>query len=220
MEAIHGLVDLFLHLDDHLAAAISAYGSSTYLLLFLIIFAETGLVVTPFLPGDSLLFAAGALAARVEGLAVGPLFALLSLAAILGNTSNYAIGHFFGKRLLARGSRLINVKYVERAHGFFEKYGGKTIVLSRFVPIIRTFAPFVAGLGAMTYGRFFLYNTLGGIAWVGICLFAGYFFGRIPVVQENFSLAVLGIVFVSILPALFEILKSRAERTRSAASDS
>lgn len=219
MEALHGLVDLFLHLDDHLEAALAAYGGWTYLILFLIIFAETGLVVTPFLPGDSLLFAAGALAARVETLSVGLLFGLLSLAAILGNSSNYAIGHFFGKRLLARRSRLINATYVDRAHGFFERYGGKTIILSRFVPIIRTFAPFVAGLGAMTYGRFFFFNFAGGIAWVGICLFAGYFFGRMHVIQENFSLAVLGIVLVSILPAVFEILKARAERTRSKHSD-
>lgn len=220
MEAIHGLVDLFVHLDDHLAAALAAYGGWTYLLLFLIIFAETGLVVTPFLPGDSLLFAAGALAARgVDSFSVGVLFVLLTAAAILGNTSNYAIGHYFGKRLLERRSRLVNPKYVERAHGFFEKYGGKTIVLSRFVPIIRTFAPFVAGLGAMTYGRFVLYNAVGGVAWVGICLFAGYFFGRIPAVQDNFSLAVLGIVVVSILPAIVEVWKARAERARSASPD-
>jgi membrane-associated protein len=206
MDVIHTVLDYFLHLDDHLAEMLGRYGSWTYLLLFAIVFAETGLVVTPFLPGDSLLFTAGTLASRVEGLSVGLLFLLLSAAAILGDTVNYAIGNLFGRQLLARG-RLINPRHVERTHEFFEKYGGKT------------FAPFVAGLGAMTYGRFVLYNVTGGIAWVAICLFAGFFFGRIPAVQEHFELVVLGIIFVSVLPAAFEVLKARAERTRSAGSD-
>ncbi|MFN8178391.1 MAG: DedA family protein [bacterium] len=207
MDVIHQVVDLFLHLDAHLAAVLSTYGGWTYLILFAIIFAETGLVVTPFLPGDSLLFAAGALAARVESLSIGALFVLLAAAAILGNLSNYAIGHFFGKRLLAQGSRAVNPKHLERTHAFFEKYGGKTIVFARFMPILRTVAPFVAGLGAMTRGRFFWFSCAGGAAWVAACLFSGFFFGQIPAVQKHFSLVVLAIVFVSLLPAIFEILK-------------
>ena len=217
MDFLHQVLDFFLHLDDHLADLLGRYGQGTYLLLFLIIFAETGLVVTPFLPGDSLLFAAGALAARVDGLSVEILFVVLSAAAILGDTANYAIGNLFGRKLLERKSRLINPEHVAKTHAFFEKYGGKTIVLARFVPIVRTFAPFVAGLGSMTYGRFLLFNVAGGIAWVAICLFAGFFFGRIPVVQEHFELVVLGIIVLSILPAVFEILKARSERADRAA---
>ncbi len=217
MDFLHQVVDLFVHLDEHLAELLGRYGNGTYLLLFLIIFAETGLVVTPFLPGDSLLFAAGALSARVDGLSVGWLFLILTIAAILGDTVNYAIGNLFGRKLLERRSRLINPHHVEKTHAFFEKYGGKTIVLARFVPIVRTFAPFVAGLGSMTYGRFVLYNVAGGIAWVAICLFAGYFFGSIPVVQEHFELVILGIILLSVVPAAVEILKARAESARSAA---
>jgi membrane-associated protein len=219
MEVVYTVLDYFLHLDDHLAELLGRCGGWTYLVLFGIIFAETGLVVTPFLPGDSLLFAAGTLAARVEGLSVGVLFVILSAAAILGDTVNYAIGNLFGKRLLARKSRLIDARHVERTHAFFEKYGGKTIVLARFVPIVRTFAPFVAGLGAMTYPRFLFFNVTGGLAWVAICLFAGYFFGRIPAVQEHFELVVLGIILVSVIPAAIEVVKARAGRTRSAPSD-
>ena len=214
MAFLHGVLDFFLHLDDHLTELLGRYGNGTYLLLFLIIFAETGLVVTPFLPGDSLLFASGALAARVDGLSVGLLFVILSAAAILGDTANYAIGKWFGRALLARKSRLINPQHVAKTHSFFERYGGKTIVLARFVPIVRTFAPFVAGLGSMTYGRFLLFNITGGIAWVAICLFAGFFFGRIPVVQEHFELVVLGVIFLSVIPIGVEILKARAERAR------
>lgn len=214
MDFLHQVLDFFVHLDDHLAEMLGRYGKGTYLLLFLIIFAETGLVVTPFLPGDSLLFAAGALAARVEGLSVGLLFVILTAAAILGDTVNYAIGNLFGRKLLERKSRLINPQHIAKTHAFFEKYGGKTIVLARFVPIVRTFAPFVAGLGSMTYGRFVLYNVVGGIAWVAICLFAGYFFGSIPVVQEHFELVVLGIILLSVVPVAIEMLKARSERAR------
>jgi membrane-associated protein len=219
MEAIHQLVDLFLHLDAHLSAVLSSYGGWTYLILFAIIFAATGLVVTPFLPGDSLLFAAGALAARGEALSAGALFGLLALAAIVGNTSNYAIGHYLGAWILAKHPRLVRREHLERTHAFFEKYGGKTIVLSRFMPIIRTIAPFVAGLGAMSYGRFFVYNCIGGAAWVAACVYAGYFFGRIPAVQKNFSFVILAIVFVSLIPAFVEVLRARRSReaTRSEA---
>jgi membrane-associated protein len=215
METIKTLVDLFVHLDHHLAEILARYGIWTYLILFGIVFAETGLVFTPFLPGDSLLFAAGALASRDDSsLSVGLLFILLSTAAILGDTANYAIGHLAGKRIVAKG--WVNPKHLERTHAFFEKYGGKTIVLARFVPIVRTFAPFVAGLGAMTYGKFVVYNVAGGVAWVAICLFSGYFFGRIPVVQDNFSLVVLGIIFVSVLPVVYEVWKHRSESREAA----
>ena len=214
MDALKGLVDLFIHLDHHLSEILARYGTWTYLILFGIIFAETGLVFTPFLPGDSLLFAAGALSGRDDSpLSVGVLFLLLSVAAILGDTANYAIGHFAGKRIVARG--WVNPKHLDKTHAFFEKYGGKTIVLARFVPIVRTFAPFVAGLGAMTYGKFVLYNISGGLAWVAICLFSGFFFGRIPVVQENFTLVLLGIIFVSVLPAVFEVWKHRSAASRA-----
>ena len=220
MELVQSVADLFLHLDTHLADLLTRYGDWTYLLLFLIIFAETGLVVTPFLPGDSLLFAAGALAAREVGLSVHVLFVLLTAAAIIGYTTNYWIGHMFGRRLLARESRWISAKQIERTHAFFEKYGGKTIVLARFVPILRTFPPFVAGLGSMTYPRFMMFNVTGGIAWVGICLYAGYFFGQIPVVQEHFELVILGIIVVSFVPAVVEVWKHRAAaRASSAESD-
>jgi membrane-associated protein len=217
MDAIHLVIDFFLHLDKHLAEILSTYGTWTYLILFLIIFAETGLVFTPFLPGDSLLFAAGALCGH-EGspLSLTVLFLLLSVAAIAGDTVNYAIGHFAGKRIVESKKRIIDPKHLERTHAFFEKYGGKTIVLARFVPIVRTFAPFVAGLGAMTYGRFLFFNVTGGVFWVAVGLAAGHFFGRIPVVQENFTLAILAIIIVSILPGVVELVKHRMQRREPA----
>ena len=209
------LIDIFLHLDVHLAEFAGRYGVWVYGLLFAIIFAETGLVVTPFLPGDSLLFAAGALAAT-GALDVRLLFLLLAGAAILGNTVNYSIGRFVGPRVF-RGEtshRLLNRQHLDRAHAFFEKYGGMAVVLTRFVPIIRTFVPFVAGAGAMRYPTFALYNVAGGVLWVGICLGAGYLFGNVPVVKNNFSLVALGIVAVSLIPMLVEWMKHKKKGQR------
>jgi membrane-associated protein len=209
------LIDIFLHLDVHLAEFVGRYGVWVYGLLFAIIFAETGLVVTPFLPGDSLLFAAGALAAT-GALDVRLLFLLLAGAAILGNTVNYSIGRFVGPRVF-RGEtshRLLNRQHLDRAHAFFEKYGGMAVVLTRFVPIIRTFVPFVAGAGAMRYPTFALYNVAGGVLWVGICLGAGYLFGNVPVVKNNFSLVALGIVAVSMIPMLVEWMKHKKKGQR------
>ena len=204
------LIDLFLHLDVHLAEFVARYGVWVYGFLFAIIFAETGLVVTPFLPGDSLLFAAGAIAAT-GALDIRLLFLLLAGAAILGNTVNYSIGHFIGPRVFRADEThpLLNRQHLDRAHAFFEKYGGMAVVLTRFVPIIRTFVPFVAGAGAMRYTAFALYNVLGGILWVGICLGAGYAFGNVPVVKDNFSLVAIGIVVVSMIPMVVEWLRHR-----------
>ena len=216
---MQALVDLFLHLDVHLAEFVARYGVWVYGLLFAIIFAETGLVVTPFLPGDSLLFAAGALAAT-GAFDVRLLFLLLAVAAVLGNTVNYAIGRFVGPRIFRAEDttgtwhQLLNRQHLDRAHAFFEKYGGMAVVLTRFVPIIRTFVPFVAGAGAMRYGTFALYNLLGGVLWVGVCVGAGYLFGNIPAVKSNFSLVALGIVAVSLLPMLVEFLKHRKKGRR------
>ena len=209
-----GLVDIFLHLDKHLTQFVATYGGWVYALLFLIVFAETGLVVTPFLPGDSLLFAAGALAAA-GGLNVWAVIALLSVAAVLGDAVNYAAGRFVGPRVFSatdRSSglhRLLNREHLQRTHAFFEKYGGKAVVLGRFVPIVRTFVPFVAGAGAMTYARFAVYNVVGGLIWVGICTLAGYAFGTVPIVKNNFSLFALGIVFVSVIPIGIEMIRHR-----------
>jgi membrane-associated protein len=207
---MHSLIDLFLHLDVHLAEFVGHYGVWVYGLLFAIIFAETGLVVTPFLPGDSLLFAAGAIAAT-GALDVRLLFLLLAGAAILGNTVNYSIGHFVGPRVFRADEThpLLNRQHLERAHAFFEKYGGMAVVLTRFVPIIRTFVPFVAGAGAMRYPAFALFNVVGGALWVGICLGAGYAFGNVPIVKNNFSLVAIGIVAVSLLPMLIEWLRHK-----------
>jgi len=217
VDLLHQLVDFILHLDRHLSEIIRDYGTWTYLLLFLIVFCETGLVVTPFLPGDSLLFAAGAFAG-LGALDLWLTLLLLTVAAIAGDTVNYWAGHLIGPRLF-RGEkvRFLNPKHLERTHEFFERYGGKTIVIARFVPIVRTFAPFVAGVGSMTYSRFLLYNVSGGVAWVGICVLAGYWFGNIPVVKENFTLVILAIIVVSILPAVFEVLRHRSQARRSRA---
>ena len=204
------LIDLFLHLDVRLAELVGRYGVWVYGLLFGIIFAETGLVVTPFLPGDSLLFAAGAIAAT-GALDVRLLFLLLAAAAILGNTVNYSIGHFIGPRVFRADEThpLLNRQHLDRAHAFFEKYGGMAVVLTRFVPIIRTFVPFVAGAGAMRYAAFALFNVIGGVLWVGICVGAGYAFGNVPVVKNNFSLVAIGIVVVSLIPMAVEWLRHR-----------
>jgi len=216
MDLVHWFVDFFLHLDRHLAEVIQQYGAWTYALLFLIVFLETGLVVTPFLPGDSLLFAAGSFAA-LGALRLWPLFFLLCAAAILGDTVNYAIGHYLGPRVFHfPKSRLFNPEHLRQTHDFYEKYGGKTIIIARFIPIVRTFAPFVAGIGAMSYERFLIYNVLGGVLWVFVCLFAGHFFGNLPFVRKNFSLVIVAIIFISVLPALVEYLRHRGEAKRAA----
>ena len=220
LEPIKKLVDFILHIDVHLGEIINNYGTWTYAVLFLIIFAETGLVVTPFLPGDSLLFAAGAIAAT-GAMDVRLLAILLIAAAIAGDAVNYSIGRAAGVRIIARArtdpqwERWINPIYVDRAHEFFERHGGKAIVLGRFAPIIRTFVPFVAGVAEMSYRSFALYNVTGALAWVGLCLGAGYVFGNVPIVKENFSLVALGIVFVSLLPMVIEYLRYRKDAARS-----
>jgi membrane-associated protein len=214
---MEALIDLFLHFDKHLEQFVQAYGVWVYGLLFLIIFAETGLVVTPFLPGDSLLFAAGALAAT-GAFNIWILVPLLIVAAILGDAVNYAVGDAVGPRIFTSidrtswWQRLLNRDHLNKAHVFFEKYGGKAIILGRFVPIVRTFVPFVAGAGTMTYSTFALYNISGGIIWVGICTFAGFAFGAVPIVRDNFTLVALGIVFVSLLPIVIEFLRHRQSR--------
>jgi len=210
MNIILYLIDLFLHLDTYLGQVIQDYGTWTYLLLFIVIFIETGFVVTPFLPGDSLLFASGAFAG-LGYLNVAILFGLLGAAAIAGDTANYWIGHFIGPRAFSGNVRFLKKEYLDRTHAFYEKYGGKTIIFARFIPIIRTFAPFVAGIGAMTYGKFIAYNIIGGIAWVALFAFGGYFFGNLPVVQENFTFVILAIIFISILPAIIEFVKGRIQ---------
>ncbi len=215
MELLHWFVDFFLHLDRHLAEVIQAYGTWTYALLFAIVFLETGLVVTPLLPGDSLLFAAGSFAA-LGALDPWLLFLLLSAAAILGDTVNYGIGHYLGPKVFHfPRSRFFNPDHLRQTHEFYEKYGGKTIIIARFVPIVRTFAPFVAGIGAMSYARFIAYNVIGGLLWVALCLGAGYFFGNLPFVKQNFSVVILAIVFISVLPAVVEVLKQRAQARRA-----
>jgi len=198
---------MIFHLDKHLDFIIKTFGAWTYLLLFGIIFAETGLVVTPFLPGDSLLFVVGAFAA-VGSFNLLWVFMVLFLAAVIGDTVNYAVGKLIGKKLIEKTNhRLIKKEYIEKTHKFYEKYGGKTIILARFVPIIRTFAPFVAGIGAMSYFKFVIFNIAGALLWVGIFVFGGYFFGNFPVVKENFSIVILIIIFVSVLPVAIEFWK-------------
>jgi len=208
MEIISTVVDFILHLDVHLNSIIQNFGIWTYLILFLIIFLETGIVVTPFLPGDSLLFAAGSFAA-LGSLNPFALFIILSAAAILGDTVNYWIGHFIGPRAFSGNIRFLKKEYLDRTHGFYEKHGGKTIILARFIPIIRTFAPFVAGIGAMTYSRFFFYNVIGAVLWVGLFVFGGYFFGNLPFVRDNFTLVIMAIIVISVLPGVFEFLREK-----------
>lgn len=199
-----------MHLDKYLSFIIYQYGAATYIILALIIFCETGLVVTPFLPGDSLLFAAGAFAA-LGSFNISLLYGLLVFAAMAGNTTNYWIGYFTGPMLFRReGVRFLNKKHLERTHQFYEKYGGKTIIIARFIPIVRTFAPFVAGIGRMTYTRFISYDIFGGTAWVSACVFSGYFFGNMPVVKHNFSLVILAIILISVMPGAIEFIRSRS----------
>ncbi|OAM29564.1 hypothetical protein A7P96_09520 [Eikenella sp. NML03-A-027] len=203
------LIDFVLHIDQHLIELIQTYGLWIYAILFLIVFCETGLVVTPFLPGDSLLFAAGAVAA-LGGMNVHMAAALLLAAAVIGDAANFAVGKYFGEKLFAKpDSRVFKREYLDKTHAFYEKYGGKTIILARFVPIVRTFAPFVAGMGDMHYGRFIRYNIIGALMWVGLLTYAGYFFGELPVVKNNFGLVVICIIVVSVLPMAVEIAKAK-----------
>jgi len=211
VEWIHYFFNLFRHLDQVLADLLKNYGAWTYLILFVVIFCETGLVVTPFLPGDSLIFAAGAFA--TQGLNPWLLFVLLSIAAIAGDTVNYWIGHYIGPKAFTGKMRFLKKEYLERTHRFYEKYGGKTIILARFVPIIRTFAPFVAGIGAMNYARFIVYNIVGGVAWVALFLFAGYSFAGQEWVKRDFHWVILAIIIISVMPMVIEYLRSRRNKT-------
>jgi membrane-associated protein len=213
--SVRDLLDFILHLDTHLDALLSAYGALTYAVLFVVIFLETGVVVTPFLPGDSLLFAAGALAAR-GSLDRVMLVAALSAAAVLGDTVNYWIGSLIGPRVFRERSRWFRRDYLDRTHRFYETYGGITIVLARFVPIFRTFVPFVAGIGRMTYWRFLVYNVAGGVAWVTMFVLGGYLFGNLPVVRRNFTLVMAAIVLLSLIPAVVEVIR---HRSRSSSED-
>lgn len=215
MELVNQLIDLFLHLDKHLSVIIQDFGVWTYLLLFLVIFLETGLVITPFLPGDSLLFTAGTFAG-MGVLNVWVLFISLSLAAVLGDTVNYWIGHYIGPRAFSGDIRFLKREYLDRTHDFYERHGGKTIILARFIPIIRTFAPFVAGIGAMSYSHFLTYNVVGGVLWVGLFVFGGYFFGNLPFVQNNFTYVVLAIIFISVLPGVIEFIRDRLSTSKKA----
>ena len=212
-------IDVFLHLDKHLNEWAGALGPWLYVLLFVIVFCETGLVVTPFLPGDSLLFAVGALISVPESpLSLPMMFGTLFVAAVLGDAVNYAIGHRVGPRVFAsETSRLLNKEHLVRTQHFYEKYGGKTIILARFMPIVRTFAPFVAGIGNMNYAKFASYNVTGGFLWVSAFLFGGYLFGGVPIVKENFHTVILAIVVISVLPPIFEFVRARREARQAAA---
>jgi membrane-associated protein len=217
MEFLKSVVDFVLHLDTHLNAIIQSYGFWTHLILFAVVFCETGLVVTPFLPGDSLLFAAGTFAAS-GSLKIGWLFLLLAAAAVLGDTVNYWIGKIIGPKVFQKeNSRIFKKAYLDRTHQFYEKYGAETIIIARFVPIVRTFAPFVAGIGKMTYGKFLSYNVIGGVLWVALFTFGGYFFGNLPFVKKNFSLVIFAIIFISLLPMVYEFLKHRKKKKAGAA---
>ena len=209
MELFTQLIDVVLHLDQHLQALVASHGAWIYLILFLIVFCETGLVVTPFLPGDSLLFVAGAVAAA-GGMDIHLMMLLLIIAAVLGDAVNYGVGHYIGPQIFShRESRWLNPAYLQRAHDFYEKYGGKTIIIARFVPIVRTYAPFVAGAASMTYAKFALFNVSGAVLWVVSLAYAGYFFGNLPIIKNNLTLVILGIIFLSILPGIIEILRHR-----------
>lgn len=214
MEFLQLIIDFILHIDHHMVQLVQDYHLWTYAILFVIIFCETGLVVTPFLPGDSLLFVAGAITALPEmPLEIGYLVVVVFTAAVLGDSCNYMIGHFFGKNLFSNpDSRIFKQSYLDKTHDFFRKYGGKTIILARFVPIVRTFAPFVAGMGKMNYYYFMIYNLTGAALWVGIFCFAGYFFGDLPFVQQNLKLLLLAIIVISVLPAVIEVIRARLKK--------
>ncbi|HNR19068.1 MAG TPA: DedA family protein [Bacteroidia bacterium] len=214
MEYIQALIDFILHIDKHLADIISQYGTLTYVILFLIIFCETGLVVTPFLPGDSLLFAAGALAANpAMGLNVHLIVVLLIIAAILGDTVNYHVGKYIGPKAFSGKVKFIKKEYLEKTQAFYHKHGGKTIIYARFVPIVRTFAPFVAGIGTMNYSRFISFNVIGALIWVIVFTYLGYLFGDLPFVQGNFSKIIIVIILVSVLPIVWEMIKARRSKS-------
>jgi Uncharacterized membrane-associated protein len=216
MEFIQFIIDFIIHIDVHLAELVRDYGVWIYAILFLIIFCETGLVVTPFLPGDSLLFVAGTLAA-IGGnhINVHLMVLLLVVAAILGDACNYTIGKFFGEKLFSNpDSKIFKQSYLKKTHDFYERHGGKTIILARFVPIIRTFAPFVAGMGNMTYRHFFSFNVIGGVCWVPLFMYAGYFFGELDFVKKNLSFLIFAIIFISILPGVFEVIRARKKKAR------
>jgi len=210
---VRNLIDFILHIDIHLGEIISQYGAYTYGILFLIIFAETGFVVTPFLPGDSLLFAAGAFSA-LGSLDILILLLILCFAAVGGDTINYWIGHFFGERIIANPKIPIKKEHIKETEKFFERHGGKTIILARFVPIIRTFAPFVAGVGKMHYGKFISYNVIGGLAWVFLFTLAGYFFGNIPTVKDNFTFVILAIIIISVLPMGYQVIRKKFKKSK------
>ncbi|TAK13826.1 MAG: DedA family protein [Anaerolineae bacterium] len=218
MEFITLIIDFILHVDEHLEVLITNYGSWTYGILFLIIFAETGLVVTPFLPGDSLIFAAATFAAR-EVLNPWLLFLVMAAAGIIGDGVNYTVGHYIGPRVFREDVkiRFLKREYLDKAHEFFEKYGGKAVIMARFVPVVRTFVPFVAGAGSMTYPKFVVFNVVGAILWVGLFTFLGYNFGNIPAVEENFTLVIMGIIFLSILPPFIEWWRERQKAKKTAA---
>ncbi len=216
MDLIRFLIDFILHIDVHLAELVAQYGVWVYAILFIILFCETGLVVTPFLPGDSLLFVAGALASlETNDLNVHMMVLLMLIAAIAGDAVNYTIGRLFGERLFSNpNSKIFRRSHLDKTHQFYEKHGGKTIILARFVPIVRTFAPFVAGMGHMSYRHFALYNVVGALLWVLLFTYAGYFFGTIPMIQDNLKLMIVGIIVVSILPGAFEIIRHRRAASR------
>lgn len=216
MDLLKDFLDFFLHLDEHLKMIINDYGTTTYVILFLIIFVETGLVVMPFLPGDSLLFAAGTFAAS-GSLNLALLLILLFVAAFLGDTVNYLVGKYLGLKILKwkiRNRQLVKQEHIDKTHTFFEKHGSKTIILARFVPIVRTFAPFVAGVGEMHYGKFISYNVTGGAIWVSGLTLLGYFFGNIPIVKENFELVIFGIIFLSLVPIIVEAIRHRMRKRK------
>jgi membrane-associated protein len=217
MEFLYQVLDFFLHLDKHLNEIINSYGALTYFILFLIIFVETGLVVMPFLPGDSLLFAAGAFAAS-GSLNLFLLMGILIVAAILGDTLNYSIGNFLGPKVFHREYKLLKKKHLEKTQQFYEKHGGKTIIFARFIPIIRTFAPFVAGIGKMKYSRFISFNVIGGVAWVSLFLVLGYFVGNNPYIKRNFTLVIVAIILISIIPPVIEFLKQYFNKTEKSKS--
>lgn len=208
------LIDLFLHLDVHLGELINTAGIWTFVLLFIVIFMETGFVITPFLPGDSLLFAAGSLAALNNSpLHIGVLYIVVAIAAVLGDSANYWIGKRIGPRVFTEKVPFLKKEYLDRTHNFYERHGRITIFLARFVPIIRTFAPFVAGIGKMSYGHFISYNIFGGLTWTALFVFGGYFFGNLEIVQKNFSFVIVAIVLISAVPAVIEVVKSRKKET-------
>jgi len=217
LDLIYSLIDFILHIDDHLVEIVNNYQTWTYLILFLIIFAETGLVVTPFLPGDSLLFATGAIIAKPEtDLNVFLMWGLLMVAGILGDMVNYHIGKYIGPKAFSGKYKFLKKEYLEKTEKFYDKYGGKTIIYARFVPIVRTFAPFVAGVGSMSYGKFASYNVIGAILWVTSFLFIGYFFGGLPIIKDNFTLVVFAIIILSILPPIIEVIKEKYGKKKEA----